>query len=388
MTDLEPRLRAVLKETLDPVVAERGRAAAAVGRARRGRALRGAATGLACVLAVAAAALAWERRPSDEAPRPAAEPPAVETFALEFKGGDGTLTVDAPKAQACLDLSRDVPGFGGRLYYDPDGPDDPVVADFGAGITNAHSPLCVSIGPDDARRVLAEPARHYVELGPRLFDQASPLEPLDAVPALAPDVAVIVCSRSGAVALTPQVQPREDGVHLRFYNPSRRWRTFQLFSDDGGNEGGRVSFGTDHNVSTFAPGVLYAGCFERLDQVPLHRDEPAYTSFTIVDPRGLWTDDDLSCAAPAKRRPIVTDVAVGEDSTRLPDFEALIREHVPGLEAGDVLERPGYPGTEFHFEPRIVVREGRRIASLMLVSEDGLWAIWPRACPGSGVAGG
>lgn len=384
MNDFEPRLRAVLREALDPVVADGGRAAAAVRKARRGRALRGAAAGLACALTVAAAAIAWERRPDEEPPRPAAEPPVARTFALDFESGEGTLTIDVPKAQACLDLTKDVPGFGAQLHYDPDGPDDPVVAEFGSGITNAHSPRCVPVDPSEARRVLSQPVRHYVAFDPPGFTRGSALLPLDDPPILAPDVAVIVCSLDGAVALTPYVQPREDGVHLRFYNPTRRWRTFQLLADDGGNEGGRVSYGSDYNVSAFGPGPLYAGCFEDLDTAPISSRDPAYTSFTIVDPRGYWTEDDLDCDSPEKR----PEVDTGEPRVEVEDFEELIREHVPGIRADDLLERPRYPGTEFHFEPRTVVRDGRRIAGLMLVRGDVNWAIAPRVCPGSGIAGG
>ena len=156
-------------------------------------------------------------------------------------------------------------------------------------------------------------------------------------------------------------------------------------NDEGDNEGGRLSFGSDYNVSGFPPGPLYVSCLERVNDAVFDPGDDAYTRFEIVDPRGLWTEGDLDCDVERKRPVVVTDEPLPEDPDRVPGFEALIREHVPGVDPAVELERPGYPGTEFHFEPRTVVRGGRRVAGLMLVREDGYWAIDVRVCPGSGL---
>jgi hypothetical protein len=378
MTDIEARLRETLAEALEPMAAEHGRAAATIRRARRGRALRGAAVGLATVLVVAVAAFAWER-PDDPDPPPPAAPAytTATTFGLAFESGEGTLTIDASKAQTCMDLTGDIPGFGGSLHYDADGPEDPVVASFGSGFTKRNPPRCATMLPSDARRVLAETARHYVALSPSGISPASALHPLDVPPALLPDVATIVCSQSGAVALTPEVQPQDDGVHLRFHYEGSRWNAFNLVNDEGDNEGGDLH--ERENVSAFPPGPLYAGCYENLFEVPMSPRDPSYTKLTIVDPHGLWTEDDLDCPVPEKRRPI----DIGEPLASRRDFDDLIREHLPGLEAGDVLDRPRYPRTDFVYETRTVVRDGRRIAGVRLVPRDPNWAIAAEVCPGA-----
>ncbi len=383
MTDVESRLRRTLSDRLDPIAPDARRAPAAFRRARRGRVVRGAAAGLACALVVAVAAAAWERR-DDRVTRPAGNVPQSATYSLSFDDGtEGTITIDVQKAQACVDLPRGTGAVSAHLHRDPAGV-DPTVAELYVAEARGW-PVCGAMHPDDAEGAVRDPRRHYVELHPPGPAIVAELEPLDLVPQDAPAVAEIACSQDGAVALTPQVRPREDGVHLKFYNPTRRWRAFNLLHDGRGNEGGRLSMGTDANVSTFPPGPLYVSCLERQNDAVFNSRDDTYARFTIVDPDGLWTEPDLDCDVERERPVVVTDEPLPEDPDRLPDFEALIREHVPGLEPADELERPGYPGTEFHFEPRTVVRGGRRVAGVMLVQEDGFWAIDVRACPGSGL---
>ena len=58
---------------------------------------------------------------------------------------------------------------------------------------------------------------------------------------------------------------------------------------------------------------------------------------------------------------------------------------MPGIRPTDVLQRPGYPETRYHAEPRDVIRDGRAVASLDVFQEFGSWKIAVRACPGSGI---
>lgn len=376
MTDVEARLRDAMRTALDPVVAEKGRRHAAIRSARVGRVVRGISAGLACVLVAGAAALALEPNAGDDPPRPASPPEEVMTFALDFRTqtGDGTLTVDVPKGQVCLKVSRNLAGARGQLHYT-----DPTVDLIVEYVTAAWRPVCHPFDQDDAARIVEQPERHYLTIGPRLYDARASLEPL-IQPPLFPDDAEIVCSQDGAIAITPQVLAQDDGVHVRFYASGGRWTAFNLLADDGKNEGGRLRQGSF--VTGFAPGPLYAGCFEHLDDASMSPRDPAYTTITIVDPQRLWTPDELDCDAPEKRRAIDT----GEPLVEPERFDELIREHVPGIEPTDDLERPRYPQTEFHFEPRTVVRDGRRIAGLLLVRGDVNWAIDVQACEGSGIA--
>lgn len=381
MNDVEARLRQTLHAELDAIAPDPRRASPALRRARLGRAVRGVAGGLACALVVAGAAVAWNRRDADET-RPAAKPPERATYSLSFgEGGSGTITIDVPRAQACIDLSEASGVTAARLRRDP----GPTVVEVQPGDWGAW-PRCSSIDADDAKRVVREPGRHYVELHAGEPAHVSALEPLDVAPQDAPGVAQIVCTEAGAVVLTPRVRAREDGIHLRFHNPWRVPKAFNLLAEDGGNEGGRLRYGRDGNVSTFAPGLLYVACLDRLNDAVYDTRDESYASFTIVDPDGLWTDPTLECGEGRRRRVIVTDERLPANPDRLPDMEALIREHVPGVVSSDVLERPLYPESMFIFETRTVVRDGRRIATLMLVREEPYWAILPRACPRSGIA--
>lgn len=379
MSDVEARLRRTLREGLDGVVADPGRAATTVRRARRRRALRGVAAGLAGVLLAGVAATAWEGGREDPPPPPAAEPEQVATFAVDFDPGTGTVTVDVPKAQICFDLSRDI-RMQAQLRYDFAGAGDVAVVATGLP-ARPGVPRCHAVDPDHAERLLADPFDHLVVLSPGYLTRSAPLEPLATAPEDAPDVVKIVCSQDGAVAITPQVQPQEDGIHLRFYGSGDRWRAFNLLNDDGVNEGGELHGG--EFVSTFPPGAFYAGCFDHLNEASMSPRDPAYTRITIVDPVGLWTEEELDCETPDRRRAIVTDELLTNDE---PDYEALIRDHVEGVEPDDVLERPRYPRSEFVFEMRTVVRDGRRIAWLMVVREEPFWAVSPHVCPGSGIA--
>jgi hypothetical protein len=346
-------------------------------RARRGRLGRGIAAGLAGVLVAGAAALAWEQTPDDGRPRPASPRGPAATFRLDFHAaGDGTLAVDSAKGRICVEVSGKVVGWGAELRYAD--PTEDVVVVY---LSTARRPWCHPIDPGDAARLLDRPGRHYVTVGPRRYLAHSELEPFGPDPRALPDVGEIVCSPDGAVAMTSHVRAQEDGVHLRFYAQDDRWRSFNLVADDGSNEGGRLH-GTE-NVSTFGPGPLYAGCFERPNDAPMSPRDRAYARLTIVDPHGLWTDDEPDCPVPDKRPSLVPD---GRTAGEKPDYGALIREHVSGVAADDVIERPLYPGSEHVFETRMVVRGGRQIASVTFARRAGDWVVTVWACPGSGLA--
>lgn len=391
MSDVEARLRRTLREGLDGVVADPGRAATTVRRARLGRALRGVAAGLAGVLLAGAVATAWEGGREDPPPPPAAEPEQIATFAVDFDPGTGTVTVDVPKAQICFDLSRDI-RMHAQLRYDFAGAGDVGVVATGLS-ARPGVPQCRAVDPDHAERLLADPYDHLVVLGPGYLTRSAPLEPLATAPEDAPYVVKIVCSQDGAVALTPQAQPRRDGVHLQVHNQAGAWRVFNLTSPEGGGSSGsrlpRRRVFTD--AGNIAPGAYSVGCF-RDDSFPYDPSHPDYATFTIVDPNELWIDPELECDAGRRRAEVVTDER-SRGYRDQPDFDALIREHVPGLLSDDVIVRATYPESAAKSEHRTIVRDGRKLATLYLgIEEDPdapgkfVWSIMPRVCPGSGIA--
>lgn len=390
MSDVEARLKETLRASLDAINAEPGRAAAAVRRARRGRVVRGVAAGLAGVLVAGAVAMAWEPR-ADDPPRPASEPPAHATFVLDFRPGGGRLTVDVAKAQVCLDVAWDVVPSGSALEYEPPGSPSTIVAALGRPRL-PRAPRCESVDPGEAARVIDEPHLHRVVLSPGYAVRASFLEPVDPSPGNAPDVLEIVCSEDGAVALTPQAQPRRDGVRLRIYNQGGAWRGFEVSSADGRFGGGGLRRDRVFDKTwTIDPGPHGIRCLRNPRADVYDPEDGSFAQFTIVDPYDLWNDPELECVEGNSRREVTTTAPV-PDSRDLPDFDALIRDHVPGVQPGDVLERPFYPESGVKLEPRTLIRDGRKIATFYLGIDKvrggpgHVWSILPRVCPGSGIA--
>lgn len=391
MGDVEANLRETLRRVLDPVAADPSRAAAILERARAGRVVRGIAAGLVTLLFAGGAALALEQR-GDDRSAPAKEPPPFGTFAVSFPtGGSGTVAVDVAKGQVCIDLAGDATVYAAHLHYGPEGP-DPVVAEFALSFETYRRPQCVAADRDHVVRLVADPETHYLDAHRDHSTPVAPLRPLDPAPELLPDVVEIVCTDRGAVALTPRVQPRRDGVHLAIYNQTES-KMFNLTSPSGGDAGGRVARERVRNGWNIPPGPHALGCFRDDASIPFSDpDDPGYAHFTVVDPHGLWIDPALHCPESRPRAEIVTDER-NRSFTRLPDMEALIREHVPGLRSDDEIVRATYPESAAKMEHRTLVRDGRKIATFYLSSEEDpaaeseyLWSLKPYVCPGSGVA--
>jgi hypothetical protein len=311
------------------------------------------------------------------------------TFRLDFvDAGDGTLTIDVAKAQACTDLSRDLRVPPQLRYFD--GTEDLVVAYLPA----ARGPACRPLDPSDARRVVDEPSRHYVSLGPSYSLAIAHLSPLDPAPDHLPDTAEIVCSQDGAVSLTPRVQATRVGVRFRIYNESGAWDEFNLTSPAGGDSGGRLPRkGVFDNTWNIAPGPHAIGCFRDTRPVPFSDPtHPDYTAFTVVDPNGLWVEPGLDCTQDRRRAEVASDVPVRSYRDE-PEMEPLIRDLVPGVRDGDTFVRVTYPESAAKSEHLTLVRDGRKVAVFYLSSEEDpetpgkyVWSLLPYVCPGSGIA--
>jgi hypothetical protein len=203
-----------------------------------------------------------------------------------------------------------------------------------------------------------------------------------------PDEARVQCTEEGVEVLTPEVRPRSDGIHILFDNQTNR-RAFYL-RDAGStapNHGGKLSPQAVTEVrTTFAPGEILIGCFRTQNDIAF--SEVAGEGFgrlSIRDPESLWVSPELDCTD-ASSRPRVTASDVSAQGE--PDFRSMAREHLPGIESGDVFDYPGYPETEFHAdETLLVVRGGQSIAILSFFQEYGKWKIGVQGCPDSGIGG-
>jgi hypothetical protein len=106
------------------------------------------------------------------------------------------------------------------------------------------------------------------------------------------DVAHIVCGNDTVQVDTPVVRAHRDGVRLDFDNPGGAWG-FELHPENyeyGQAMGGRL------RTSTFSvpPGEVLVACLPTRHSSYRHPDAPTST-FTIVDPEGLYVPWDLAC---------------------------------------------------------------------------------------------
>lgn len=197
-----------------------------------------------------------------------------------------------------------------------------------------------------------------------------------------PSVAVVRCTEDGTRVDSSVVRPMPDGVHIRFVNETDD-RGFHLRSVDDAaqNEGGRLRPNDVTELTTSAPpGETLIGCFESPSDPPFFDTEGQdYARLTIVDPEGLWVNPELACGRGWKRSRIRTDVKEQVDP------EQVAHDEVPGLRDGDVIRRPGYPGTEWHLDTHVVVRDGENVAFLVFGRRGGRWEIGIHACPGSAI---
>ncbi|HEV2754223.1 MAG TPA: hypothetical protein VG318_00400 [Actinomycetota bacterium] len=389
MNDLEARLRRVLHEELDPVVADAVRAATVTTRARRARRLRVLAAALAALAltAGAAATAATLIDDRDDLP-PAGRPPERGTFSVTLgEGRTALVVVDRVQGQVCYGFDYPI-ASSVTLRREHPGPRDPVVATLASSPDAYYDRKCARIDRAAAEDVLDAPEDHYIRFDVAENATAGALTPYEPPPGSIPYEAEVVCGPAGAAALTPQVRPQHDGVHVTVYNFARERGELYLVSPDGGNGIYRLPANRlKRTVVYFGPGPIQAACVDRPGLVAFHGPgSESYANLEIVDRYGLWSEPELECGEPRRRSVIPTDLRLPHASAAFPRFERLIRAFVPGVELDDVLERPGYPDAPAKIETRTVVRDGRRIAKVWLTREGDVWALVPWTCPGSGIA--
>jgi hypothetical protein len=175
---------------------------------------------------------------------------------------------------------------------------------------------------------------------------------------------------------TPRARARPDGFHIRFANPTGRALQFGIDDASGlpmlGNEV-PVEGGTF--INALGTGVYHLGC-----------GGPP-TAFAVVDPDGVYTPTELGCGNASGT---TGTVDYGQEA-RGPKGSLLdvARTELRGLEAGDLVERAGYPASDGDQLVR-VVRAGRVVAVLGYADDGhGGWLIgMTRTCPGSNVTVG
>lgn len=199
-----------------------------------------------------------------------------------------------------------------------------------------------------------------------------------------PDQALIVCTDEGAEAVTPQVRPQADGIHITIDNRTNK-NEFHLRDAEmsSPNHGGRLEREARNEiVTTFAPGEMLVGCFEEESAPYSEVVGQGYATLEIVDPEGLWVSPELVCGAPAGLRSEDMLSATIEEA-QLPDAA---REELIGIQSTDELLPAGYPGTGWHQDLVLaVLRDGQTVATIGFWRAEG-WDVMVTSCPDSGIS--
>lgn len=196
---------------------------------------------------------------------------------------------------------------------------------------------------------------------------------------LAPDVARVVCEADSVRLAASAVRAGEDGVRILVQNRSRA-QLLQIRSARGGTppvELPLVPGGPNATIVALAPGVASVTCLA--DRTSSRGRGSA--ALSILDPYELWVSPRLSCSAAEAARFETAFAAGAEDAT-----ETAART-LAALDEHDRIVAPGYPGTRWHGDLVVVIRDGRTIARVTRAQDQGMWSVQVTACAGSRLAG-
>ena len=207
----------------------------------------------------------------------------------------------------------------------------------------------------------------------------------DIVAGDVPDVARVLCTEDGATAVTPQVRPRDDGIHIEIDNRTDK-RMFYIRDaelSDGNQGGGLKPHAIEKVVSTLPPGMILVGCFENDRTTPYSEVAgQGFAELTIVDPESKWVPVEPSCAIPERME---WDVRV-EDAPENPDYVEMARAHIDSLDEEDQLLPAGYRDTPWHSAALLtVMRDDDAIASLSFWPGTGYMTISVQTCSEGGL---
>lgn len=187
----------------------------------------------------------------------------------------------------------------------------------------------------------------------------------------APGLAEIVCRRDGSTELlTPSVDARADGVHVRVENQSGEDVSMNGL-------GGDFRQGVSEAALSVPPGRVEVACW------PYSRHggpEPSTTPLEVTDSQSHWVRFELECPQDDLIGSSISDYAGGSTGKK-GDPVDIVRQAVKGLASSDVLERARYPEQA---NPVVrIIREGDMVgvAGLTLTEEGGYLLESFSSCP-------
>ncbi len=191
-------------------------------------------------------------------------------------------------------------------------------------------------------------------------------ESTETEPTALPDVARLVCDANGVRIETPSIKPQPDGVHFEVVNETDGERSLSIESAQGTGVGMGVPTGNSTQILDVEPGNVTVSCSDP-------SVEPgAGESLEVVDEDEIWVSTRLECEEQFSQVVDYIQGATGETTDPLQAARKAVEGF--GLEADDIFERAGYPGTE---TARVrMVRDGEPIAVVDLLDDGtGKWLV-------------
>jgi hypothetical protein len=184
-------------------------------------------------------------------------------------------------------------------------------------------------------------------------------------PANATKVAHVVCEGDGSTSTsTPDVLAQADGVHVHITNRLDEPASMEGLGFD-------VSPGASDWVSGYRPGDLRMACWP-FSEHPEGGTRPIAVSVNVYDPGHLFVEEELQCTDEDDGTMLNIRLLAspsGRPNVSITPEEA--RPLIRGLRADDEVVVTGYPD-EVH-NGVVVIRDGRRIASVGFSFEGGRW---------------
>jgi hypothetical protein len=192
----------------------------------------------------------------------------------------------------------------------------------------------------------------------------------------------VTCTRNGVDLLSTEVPAQPDGVHIIVDNPGGarivhahlKGPTPVSHPDRSLSVGVRPQ-GLARHIQAWPPGPVELSCHgQGIDE----RRETVH----VTDPQGLWVSDALACEETVEFE--------RESFLFNADIEAAMRDNVRGVLPTDEIVRAGYPQDPDPAATALVVRDGDRVAALILIyvgSEGGWYPFIGEICVGSGIMG-
>jgi hypothetical protein len=202
----------------------------------------------------------------------------------------------------------------------------------------------------------------------------------------------IRCLADGTTSITQsELAASKDGVHVLITDELSGGVLFLLPSHESAYDTFEAALdeGSSTLVLPLPPGRVQVGCFtEPFD--PSAVDTAALATIKIDDPDAYWGTPILDCADPVEKQFRGLQSIAPEAGGGIPNLEVIVRTWVSGVAVDDALQRAFYPqATVPGTEGVVVVRNGRAIARVEMVSHDGATSFIPpltlTTCEDSGI---